>query len=119
MCCDTGIYYKMYCAGALLFGPMERAWATLRAAAGFVASIARDTALQQDPPRGPAAAAAEATLCATAGTPAAAGEGVPAGRVCRPGGPPAGGVHRASISATHPFSASAGAALGARAMRGK
>ena len=37
-------------AGALLFGVTERAWATLRAAAGTVAGIARDAALPQDPP---------------------------------------------------------------------
>ena len=37
-------------AGALLFGPTERAWATLRAAAGTVAGIARDAAQPQDPP---------------------------------------------------------------------
>ena len=37
-------------AGALLFGLMERAWATLSAAAGTVAGIARDAALPQDPP---------------------------------------------------------------------
>ena len=37
-------------ARALLFGPRARAWATLRAAAGTVAGIARNATLPQDPP---------------------------------------------------------------------
>ena len=56
--------------------------------------------LAADPPRpggGGGGGGALRRACATAGTPAAAGEGVPAGRVCRPGGPAARAVRACSV----------------------
>ncbi len=145
-------------AGALLYGPTERAWTTMRAAAVAVAGIACNAALPQDLtwPGGRGRGRRPVLATARAGTPAAAGEGrtgrpgLPAWWTCcagcarsrraaRPGragerrrsaarsravarvtsGPPAGGVHRASISTTMMPLIMPGCASAAKRRRGR
>ena len=128
----------------------ERAWATLRAAAGTVAGIARDAALPQDPPWHGGGGGEGALRYGRHAGDSGGGAYRPAGsaglvdvrsprRAARPGrdgerrrsaarsravarvmsGPPAGGVHSASISATLVSLIMPGCASAAKRRRGR